>query len=50
VPFDVIRVIDEATGAVAGAYEARQRRRPASGSPAQDIFDDEDAVGTGPSP
>ena len=44
VPFDVIHVIDEATGAVAGIYETRQRRRPALGSPEQDTFDDEDAV------
>lgn len=47
VPFDVIRAIDEASEAVAGTYEVRQRRRPASGSPEQDTFDDEDAVGTG---
>lgn len=43
-PFDVIQVADEASGAVAGTHEARQLRRLASGSPKQDIFDDEDVV------
>lgn len=47
VPFDVIQVIDESSGTVAGDYEIRQRQRPASGPSEQDIFDDEDVVGTG---
>lgn len=51
VPFDVIRVIDETSGAVvAGICDARQRRHGASGSREQDVFDDQDAVGTEQSP
>ncbi len=46
VPFDVIQAIDEASGAIAGTREVRQRRHHAPASPDQDIFDDEDAAGT----